>query len=261
MKGGHHRGWARWAAPEGLPRSSPGSAPPACRPSPLPVIPHPYLVLLQLLPLPLLQDGTALLCLQPLLLQALAALLQLLLPQQPGLLLLLQPQNPLGSCRRESGQQGRTQGKALAPVSPAVRTCARAGSAGLRAGSVWGTRLVSLGARGRRHCSRPAREGFGRGQKGGREPAEPRRTGEQWGNEGGKSVGTRRPHARCRGPTHPPPRAAAGLLAAACCCLHMGESWALGWWHPHRLGGTHAPGGHPDPRSSWGSVAAGAVAC
>lgn len=209
-----------------------GSMSLVCCPGPPPVIPHPHLVLLELLPLPLLQDGTALLRLQPLLLQALAAFLQLLLPQQPGLLLLLQPQHPLGGCGREPGQWGRTRDTAPAPANPAVGTRARAGDVGPRAASGRGTPLGRPGARGKRHHGRPVREGFGRGQKGGREPAEPCRAGEQWGNEGGKSTGTRRPHARHRGPARLPPRAAAGLPAAACCCPRRGDGWAQIGGHP-----------------------------
>lgn len=50
-----------------------------------------YLVLLQFLPLFLLQKGSALFSLQSLFLKLLPAVLQLTLSQTPGLLLLLQP--------------------------------------------------------------------------------------------------------------------------------------------------------------------------
>lgn len=65
----------------------------------------PDLVLLKLLTLLFLQQGSTLLGLQSLLLQLPPAVLQLALPQTPCLLLLLQP---LGLLRRCGHREGRT---------------------------------------------------------------------------------------------------------------------------------------------------------
>ena len=78
-----------------------------------------HLVLLQLLPLPLLQSCPALLGFEPLFLQPPPALLELLLPQCLGLLLLLQPHCLLGSCRG-LGKEPRGCEHLVAPGPPSV---------------------------------------------------------------------------------------------------------------------------------------------